>query len=128
MQKIGIAGLGTVGAEVARQILKHHDSLFEITCVCARDRNKDRDLSLSSSVVWCDTPSDMVDHCDVIIELMGGTGDHVANLVGKAINQNKAVITANKAYLAENLNLVDHELIKFEAAVAGGIPIIETMK
>lgn len=125
---VGIAGLGTVGAEVARQVLKYHNDKFEITAVCVRDKGKVRDIPFSVDVAWVDDPATLVDQCDIVLELMGGTGMHVESLIFSALDKEIPVITANKAYLAENSSLLKNKLISFEAAVAGGIPVIETMQ
>jgi len=127
-KRVGIAGLGTVGAEVAREILKHHSHVVEIIAVCARDRTKDRGVALPDSVKWYDNAADMVDACDIVVELMGGTGAHVDTYIKNAIDTGKPVVTANKAYLSNHLDLLDNRCVGYEAAVAGGIPIIECMK
>jgi homoserine dehydrogenase len=127
-KRVGLAGLGTVGAEVARQILNHHSDSLEITAICARDKNKDRNVSLPDTVRWFDDAVDMVHHCDILVELMGGTGAHVDKYIMSALNAQKTVVTANKAYLSDHMHLLSHQNLGFEAAVAGGIPVIECMK
>ena len=96
--------------------------------VCARDKHKDRGLDLSDKVQWFDNPADMIEQCDIIVELMGGTGAHVDALIRGGLDANKKVVTANKAYIADNLELLKNDNIGYEAAVAGGIPIVETLK
>lgn len=127
-KRIGIAGLGTVGAEVARQILTHYNNQFDIVAVCARDQSKNRGVPLADTTQWFENASDMVAHCDILVELMGGTGAHVDSYTKSALEVGKPIVTANKAYLAENMDLLNCKNIGFEAAVAGGIPVIECMK
>lgn len=138
--KIGILGLGTVGVGVVNVLNKNKQSIkrrtgdtVEIVIASVKDINKSRDCDTSNIEITKD-PFNVVNHpqVDVVIELIGGT-DISKKLVKEAINNNKHVITANKALIAEYGN----EIIKiakakkvkllFEASVAGGIPIIKTL-
>jgi homoserine dehydrogenase len=140
--KIGIAGLGTVGSSVFR-LLEEHASLLStraqrpvvVTAVSARSRGKDRGLNLGS-VKWHDNPAALADDkdVDVVVELMGGAEGAAFDLIAKALENNKQVVTANKALLAlrgaEVLALLKKSQggISYEAAVAGGIPIIKGLR
>lgn len=135
--KIALAGLGTVGAAVAAQILENPDRFekacgrsLEIAAVCARDKTKKRGFILPGSVQWYDDPAVMAAQsgADCTVELMGGKGEAVSATFSAALAAGKAIVTANKAYLADNLTLLNHPLIRFEAAVAGGIPVIEALR
>lgn len=139
--RLGIAGLGTVGIGVLKIVQEHSDLLearagrrIVITAVSARTKNKDRDIDLSD-YVWEDHPEDLAKRSDidVYIELMGGIDGVALASTKAAINAGKHVITANKAMLAihgQDLALRAEEKgvnLRFEAAVAGGIPIIKAL-
>lgn len=131
--RVGIAGLGTVGAEVFR-ILAGHPS-FRVTAVSARDKTKNRDLNLED-ISWVDHPVDLAtrDDVDVVVEMMGGEGDPAFSLVSTALKNYKPVVTANKALLAcHGVELAriaeeNNTALLYEAAVAGGIPIIKMIR
>lgn len=140
--RLGIAGLGTVGAGVVKIIEEHAEEFVArtgrqigITAVCARDRSRDRGVDLSG-YAWFDDPVDLARDADidVFIELMGGEDGPARDSVEAAIAAGKHVVTANKALLAMH----GHELavaaeenevaLNFEAAVAGGIPVVKTLR
>jgi homoserine dehydrogenase len=140
--KIGIAGLGTVGAAVARCIVERGASLaakcgrpLELAAVSARDKRKDRGIPLGP-IEWFDDPVKLAQSAqiDVFVELMGGEGGAAKASVEAALARGLPVVTANKALLAhhgvalakaaEGKNLA----LNFEAAVAGGIPIIKALR
>ncbi|PRX09901.1 UNVERIFIED_ORG: homoserine dehydrogenase [Martelella mediterranea] len=140
--KIGVAGLGTVGASLVRIIHDRQESLavscgraIEITAVSARNRDKDRGLDLSG-VTWFDDPVTMAKNADidVLVELIGGAEGAARAAVEAALERGLHVVTANKALLAESgveLAAAAEEkglLLNFEAAVAGGIPVIKAMR
>jgi homoserine dehydrogenase len=140
--RIGIAGLGTVGAGVL-DILKAHGRLVEqragmpvtLAAVSARTRNKNRGHDLSA-ITWHDNPVALAASpgIDVFVELIGGDSGPAKDAVEAAIKAGKHVVTANKALLAhhgaalaraaEKANVA----LNFEAAVAGGIPVIKTLR
>ncbi|MFD1795875.1 homoserine dehydrogenase [Paracoccus aurantiacus] len=139
--RLGIAGLGTVGIGVVKIIQKHADLLsarsgreVAITAVSARDRMKNRDADLSS-YEWVDDPNELAtrDDVDIYVELIGGDSGTARESVELALKNGKDVITANKALLAMHgqelaeLAEANGRVIRFEAAVAGGIPVIKTM-
>ncbi len=140
--KIGIAGLGTVGASLVRILQERHEMLattcgraIEITAVTARDRTKDRGVDLSGAS-WFDDAVSLAANADidVFIELMGGAGDPAYSAVKTALGRGIHVVTANKALLAAHgieLAAVAEEkgaLLNYEAAVAGGIPVIKALR
>ena len=136
--RLGIAGLGTVGAGVVH-ILRQHAALLEartgrsvvLTAVSARDRSKDRGVSLSG-YAWEDDPVALArrDDIDVFVELIGGSDGPALDSVKAALQSGKDVVTANKAMLAHHGRALAEmaetagRVIRFEAAVAGGIPVI----
>lgn len=140
--KVGLAGLGTVGAGVIRMLERQKAALaartgrdIRIVAVAARDRTKDRGLDLSG-VRWFEDPVALASDpdIDVFVELMGGSGDPAKAAVAAALQSGKAVVTANKALLAhcgaELAALAEAKGVplRFEAAVAGGIPVIKTLR
>ena len=140
--KIGIAGLGTVGASLAQILISRHNRLadicgrpIEIVAVSARDAAKDRGVDLSAVQFFAD-PVDMAENADidVFVELMGGEGDPALSSVRAALARGCHAVTANKALLArhgvELAGIAEEKgvLLNFEAAVAGGIPVIKAMR
>ena len=139
--RLGLAGLGTVGIGVV-QIVQKHAALIAarsgrevvITAVCARDRTKNRDADLSG-FAWEVDPVALArrEDVDVFIEVMGGSEGAAKDATEAAIAAGKDVVTANKALLAHHgqaLALSAEALgrvIRFEAAVAGGIPVIKAL-
>ena len=139
---IAIAGLGTVGAETYRIITEESDFLkarssanFNVVAVSAKSRDKKRDVDLTGTE-WITDCRDIADinNIDVVIELVGGSEGVAKELVEKAITNGKSVITANKALVATHGNNIGKLVAKhdvmfgYEAAVAGGIPIIKTIR
>ncbi|MFA7276629.1 MAG: homoserine dehydrogenase [Pseudobdellovibrionaceae bacterium] len=140
--KVGVAGLGTVGLSVLRILTSERENLqsrtgvfLEVSAVCARDPAKNRGMDLSH-LTWVKTPQELVScpDVDVIVEAMGGDGDPALSLVREALKAKKPVITANKALLAKHgvelarLAEAEHTPLLYEAAVAGGIPIIKELR
>lgn len=132
--RVGIAGLGIVGASVYK-ILGLNPSQFNIVAVSARDKLKNRELDFKA-IAWVDNPIDLAmrDDIDVVVEVMGGDDDPAYSLVKKSLQHKKSVVTANKALLAKHgLELArlaeeNNVGLYFEAAVAGGIPIIKMIR
>ncbi len=137
--KIGICGLGTVGSGVFNLIAANGEELarktgetIAITQVGARRDHPDVDLA--STTVTRDI-FDVANNpeIDVLVELIGGT-DTALNLVLTAINNGKHVVTANKALIALHGHEVfaaaaaNHVQVRYEASVAGGIPIIKAVR
>jgi homoserine dehydrogenase len=140
--KIGIAGLGTVGAGVVKLLAEHNRLLalrggrpLKLVAVSARSKAKKRDIDLSK-VRWERDPLALATapDIDVVIELIGGSGGIARRLVQTALRHGKHVITANKALLAhhgaELAALAEKKgcSLAFEAAVAGGIPVIKALR
>lgn len=139
--RLGIAGLGTVGAGVVK-ILRQKASLLEarggrpvaISAVCARSRGKDRGVPLES-YGWEDDPVALAtrDDVDVFVELMGGSDGPAKAATEAALKAGKDVVTANKALLAHHgqalaeLAEASGAVLRFEAAVAGGIPVVKAL-
>jgi homoserine dehydrogenase len=138
--KVGLAGLGTVGSSVLQLIAQQQLAArcgrsVEVVAVCARDRNRDRGVDLSG-MHWFDDPVKLASDSgiDVFVELMGGEGDPAKAAVEAALTAGKSVVTANKALLARHgvalakLAETNKVALNFEAAVAGGIPIIKALR
>ena len=133
--RIGLAGLGTVGATVASRLLQGAVPRAKLVAVSARDAKKDRGVDLSAIDFVAD-PLALVSHpdVDVIIELIGGESGTALDLVEAALKAGKPVVTANKAMLAahaaalSDLSVGGNVPLAFEAAVAGGIPVIKTVR
>lgn len=140
--RLGIAGLGTVGVGVVKIIRKQAALLsartgrdIQITAVCARDANKDRGVNLSSYAWETDAVTLATrDDVDVFVELMGGADGPAKDATEAALAAGKDVVTANKAMLALHGQALAEQaetagqVINYEAAVAGGIPIIKTLR
>ena len=139
--KIGIAGLGTVGAGLLHLLEVHGDRLRDqlgrpvhVEAVSAQNRTKDRGVSLAN-VRWVDDPVKLATdpRIDLFVELIGGE-DIAKKAIEAALSAKKHVVTANKALLAKHgvelakLAEKNGVALNFEAAVAGGIPVIKTMR
>ena len=140
--KLGIAGLGTVGASVVRLVTEQRDALtarcgrpIEVVAVSARSRGKKRDIDLRK-LRWVADPvalaTDPRSTC--FVELIGGEGDPAKAAVAAALAAGKSVVTANKALLARHgvtlaaLAEKNGVALNFEAAVGGAIPIVKTLR
>ena len=140
--RLGIAGLGTVGASVARLVERQGDAFVsqlgrsvQIAGVSARDRTKNRGVDLNA-IAWHDDPVGLArsNSIDVFVELMGGEDGAAYQSVRAALETGKGVVTANKALLAKHgvalAQLAEERgaQLSFEAAVGGGIPIVKTLR
>ena len=139
---IGIAGLGTVGSEVARQLLKNKDFYkfkaglnLELVALSAKNKTKDRGFD-TSKFQWIDNAVNLYsnDKVDIVVELIGGQDGVPLELCENALNNNKSIVTANKAMMSNHgyelakLAEKNNVSIGFEAAVAGCIPIIKSLR
>ncbi len=139
---IGLAGLGTVGASVVKLMARRRAELEEacgrkitIVAVNARDKSRERGVDLSG-MRWVDDPVALArdPQIDVFVELIGGSEGVAREAVETALKAGKAVVTANKALLATHgpalARLAEKKgvALNFEAAVAGGIPVIKTLR
>ena len=139
--RLGIAGLGTVGVGVLKMIHKNAKIIslrtgrdIVVTAVSARSRSKDRGVDLSG-FAWEDDPVALAkrDDVDIFVELMGGHEGPAKDATEAAIAAGKDVVTANKAMLAvhgQSLALAAEaagQVIRFEAAVVGGIPVVKAL-
>lgn len=140
--KIAIAGLGTVGVGLVRLLQERHEVLAQqcgralsISAVSARDRSKDRGVDLEG-FTWFDDPDVMAREADadVIVELIGGSDGVALDLCKSAIASGRHIVTANKALIAHHgIALAEAAeasgvSLAYEAAVAGGIPIIKSLR
>jgi homoserine dehydrogenase len=140
--KLGLAGPGTVGGGLLKLIAARGEALaerssrpLEVVAVSARDKRKTRDVDLSSYRFFEDPVELARDpSIDVFVELIGGEGGAAKDSVEAALRAGKHVVTANKALLAHHgpaLAALAEEhgvALNFEAAVAGGIPVVKTMR
>jgi len=140
--RIALAGLGTVGAGViklveanAELIARRAGRPVKITAISARDRGKNRGVDISP-YAWEDDMTVMAARADVdvVVELVGGSDGPALVLARNAIAQGKALITANKAMIAHHgialaaAAEAKGVALRFEAAVAGGIPVIKALR
>ncbi|PTQ10887.1 homoserine dehydrogenase [Sphingomonas oleivorans] len=140
--KIALAGLGTVGAGVikllgenAALIERRAGRPIEIIAVSARDRTRDRGVDLSR-FAWVDDAGELShrDDVDAVVELIGGSDGPALTIARAALTNGKAFVTANKAMIAHHgLELAataekTGAALKYEAAVAGGIPVIKGLR
>ncbi len=139
--RLGIAGLGTVGTGTVKIIQQHAQMLAQragrpitISAVSARDRQKNRDIDISGFAWEADARVlAQRDDIDVFVELIGGEEGVAPEAITLALQSGKDVVTANKALLAvHGLKIAEEaeaagRVVRFEAAVAGGIPVIKSM-
>lgn len=140
--RIALAGLGTVGAGVIRLLQVNEELITRragrpivVGAVSARDRAKDRGVDISV-YAWDDDMTGLAERedIDVVVELVGGADGPALTLARRAIAHGKALVTANKAMIAHHgLALAEaaeaaRVALKFEAAVAGGIPVIKGLR
>jgi homoserine dehydrogenase len=141
MLKIGILGAGTVGSGVVK-VLKEKQNDFSnkigseivIKSIAVKDKNKNREHYFKG-IYFTENPSEIVNdpEIDIIVELIGGV-EPARELIFQAINNGKHIVTANKEVIAKHGNEIfelAHEkkvLVYIEGSVAGGIPIIQTLK
>src|SRR4051794_29429539 len=140
--KVGLAGLGTVGASVARLIGQQRTVLadkcgrpIEVVAVSARSKGKDRGIDMKK-LRWVADPVELARDpgIDAFVELIGGDGNPALAAVSAALKAGKPVVTANKALLArhgvELAGLAENNKValNFEAAVGGAIPIVKTLR
>jgi len=140
--RIAVAGLGNVGAGTVKLLHAHANDLarrcgrpIEIRAVSARDRKRDRGVDLAG-LAWHDDPLTLAQlpEIDVVVELIGGAEGVARQLLEAALAGGKHVVTANKALLAHHGTALARQAeakglsLGYEAAVAGGIPIIKTLR
>ncbi|MFZ5789087.1 MAG: homoserine dehydrogenase [Pseudomonadota bacterium] len=139
---VAIAGLGTVGAGTVKLLQEHAALLADragrpirLKSVSARDRKRDRGLDLSG-IEWVEDPVKLAadPEIDAVVELIGGSDGIAKALVEAALGSGKYVVTANKALIAHHGTALARTAekagvsIAYEAAVAGGIPIIKLLR
>ena len=140
--KIGVAGLGSVGAGVVK-LLHGQSELLErrcgrvlaVTAVSARNRQRNRGIDLFGTR-WFEDPRELAanDEVDVVVELIGGSDGVALDVVESAIAANKSVVTANKAMMAIHGTRLARQAeqvgvgLAYEAGVAGGIPIVKALR
>ncbi|MBX9820907.1 homoserine dehydrogenase [Afipia birgiae] len=140
--KVGIAGLGTVGAEVVRLIESQSRALsarcgrgVRVVAVSARSKAKKRGLDLRG-LEWAKNPLALANDpkIDCFVELMGGSGEPALSAIEAALRNGKSVVTANKALIAKHgsrlaaLAEKHGGALNYEAAVGAAIPVIKTLR
>ncbi|MDB5623117.1 MAG: homoserine dehydrogenase [Devosia sp.] len=140
--RIGVAGLGNVGATLVRilqrdgaELTRKLNRQIVVTAVAARSRSRDRGIDISG-LEWFDDPVALAksDGIDLFVELIGGEDGPAFAAVKAALEIGRPVVTANKALLAKHgvalarLAEESSAQLGFEAAVAGGIPVIKTLR
>ncbi len=140
--RVGIAGLGTVGASVIKLLERQSAALasrtgrsIEVRAVSARERGRERGVDLAG-LRWFDDPVELAKSGDIdlFVELIGGAEGPAREAVEAALAAGKSVVTANKALLAKHgmalaaLAEKQRVALAFEASVAGGIPIVKTLR
>jgi homoserine dehydrogenase len=140
--RVGVAGLGTVGASVVRILARQENALaarsgrpVRVTAVSARERSRDRGLD-TDRYAWFNDPQDLARSAEVdcVVELIGGSDGPAKVTVETAIDAGKHVVTANKALLAKHGLALARKAegrgvaLAFEASAAGGIPVIKTLR
>ena len=140
--KIAVAGLGTVGAGTLRLLQRNADLLesrggrrIVVVAVSARNRGRDRGIDLSG-IRWLENAAALAEDPEVeaVVELIGGADGIALDVVRTALERGKHVVTANKALMAKHGTVLARlaedrgVALAFEAAVAGGIPIVKTLR
>src|SRR3978361_854081 len=140
--RVGIAGLGTVGAEVVRLIEAQSRTLsarcgrsVRVVAVTARSRTKKRNVDLHA-IAWARNALDLANDpgVDCFVELMGGSGEPALSAIEAALKTGKSVVTANNALIAKQGLLLARSAEKhggalnFEAAFGAAIPVIKTLR
>lgn len=140
--KVGLAGLGTVGAAVIDLIEREQAALaarcgrpIEVVAVTARAKNKKRGVDVTK-LRWVSDPLTLAQdpEIDIFVELIGGEGDPAKSAIEVALSAGKSVVTANKALLAQHgvalaaLAEAHRVALNFEAAAGGAIPIVKTLR
>ncbi len=137
--KVGIIGFGTVGAGVAENLLANAEVISKRTGVrvvlhkiADLDITTDRGVSIPDGVLTTDA-NEVINSCDIVVELVGGT-TVAKKFILEALNKGKSVVTANKALLSHHGEELFAAAVKsgadlcYEASVAGGIPIIKSIR
>jgi homoserine dehydrogenase len=142
MLTIAIAGLGTVGSALVSQLQQNADLIASragmplvIKAVCDRDKEREREGDFSG-IEWVDDPRQLASLAgvDVVVELMGGADGAARDLAEAALSNSKHFVTANKALIAKHgpalaaLSEQNNVQLSFEAAVAGGLPVVKTLR
>ncbi len=140
--RVGLAGLGTVGGGVikildtnAALIERRANRPIEVVAISARDRSRERGIDLSR-FAWVDDATQLAarEDVDVVVELIGGADGPALTLARETLDAGKSFVTANKAMLAHHglelagLAEIKGAALKYEAAVAGGIPVIKGLR
>ena len=139
---LAVAGLGTVGGAVLRQLRDNADVVaarcggrrVEVVAVSARDRNRDRGVALDG-LAWHQDALELADveDVDIVVELVGGQDGIARVLIEKALRAGRHVVTANKAACAHHgvafaeLAQAGGVQLRFEAAIAGGVPVVKSI-
>jgi len=139
---IAIAGLGNIGLEVYKNLIKNKKNIYNktgfkinISHVCAKNIKKNRGVFISKKI-WVTNPLQLpkIKEIDIVVELIGGSDGIAKKLVFESIKNGKHIVTANKALIAKYGDLLSILAEKksvnllFEASVGGGIPIIQSIK
>ncbi|GGI71332.1 homoserine dehydrogenase [Polymorphobacter multimanifer] len=139
--RIGLAGLGTVGAGVIRLLAANQALIARragrpiiVTAISARDRSRDRGIDMAG-LTWLDDATELAAHpdVDVVVELIGGSDGPALPLARRTLGAAKPFVTANKALIAHHgrelaaLAEANGAPLAFEAAVAGGIPVLKAL-
>jgi homoserine dehydrogenase len=141
MLNIAVAGLGTVGAEVVRLLQTNAAPIaaragmpINVKAVSAKSKSKKRNCDLSG-VTWVDEPKQLASqNVNIVVELMGGADGDAKHLAEAALKGGKHLVTANKALIAAHgvalakLAEAHKAQLSYEAAVAGGIPVIKALR
>jgi homoserine dehydrogenase len=140
--RVGVAGLGTVGAALIAQVARQHEALaarcgrpIDIVAVSARSKGKDRGIDVKK-MKWFDDPVALArdGSIDLFVELIGGSGGAAKAAVEAALASGKSVVTANKALLAKHgvkLAMLAEKhgvALNYEAAVGAAIPVVKTLR
>ena len=138
---IGIVGLGNIGSNLYKYIQRNQNKIYNLTgsyikikYVSAKNLKKKRSIKINKKI-WVKNPFEIIKKdVDIIVELIGGSDGIAKKLVENSLRNKKHVITANKSLIAKHGDFLSKIAeknkvnLEFEASVAGGVPIIRSIK
>ena len=134
VHRVALIGFGTVGRAVAKILCEHPDSTLRLTHISNRNVEKKKQPWVPADVIWTDNIDSVLDSdVDIVIELIGGLNP-AEQIVRRALESGKSVVTANKQLIARHgpdlleLAAKNRCQLEFGASVAGGVPVLPALR